>query len=108
MFSASAVEPAEIQGDATPSTIREVNLTDSADAENINYAITTEGENRVVDIAKLGEYTQAYGKSALVIITAGGLKRSGDVISKSFEDAKVVRRTYCYELKSNCSYGIYQ
>ena len=50
---ASAVEPAEIQGDATPSTIREVNLTDSADAENINYAITTEGENRVVDIAKL-------------------------------------------------------
>ena len=50
---ASAVEPAEIQGDATPSTIREVNLTDSADPENINYAITTEGENRVVDIAKL-------------------------------------------------------
>ena len=50
---ASAVEPAEIQGDATLSTIREVNLTDSADAENINYAITTEGENRVVDIAKL-------------------------------------------------------
>ena len=50
---ASAVEPAEIQGDATPSTIREVNLTDPADAENINYAITTEGENRVVDIAKL-------------------------------------------------------
>ena len=50
---ASAVEPAEIQGDATPSTIREVNLTDSADAENINYAITTEGENRVVDIAEL-------------------------------------------------------
>ena len=52
---ASAVEPAEIQGDATPSTIREVNLTDSADAENINYAITTEGENRVVDIAELKE-----------------------------------------------------
>ena len=50
---ASAVEPAEIQGDATPSTIREVNLTDSTDAENINYAITTEGENRVVDIAEL-------------------------------------------------------
>ena len=41
------------------------------------------------ELAKLGEYTQAYGKSALVIITAGGLKRSGDVISKSFEDAKV-------------------
>jgi len=50
---ASAVEPAKIQGDATPSTIREVNLTDSADPENINYAITTEGENRVVDIAGL-------------------------------------------------------
>ena len=50
---ASAVEPAEIQGDATPSTIREVNLTDPADAENINYAITTEGDKRVVDIAGL-------------------------------------------------------
>ena len=50
---ASAVEPAKIQGDATPSTIREVNLTDSADPENVNYAITTEGENRVVDIAGL-------------------------------------------------------
>lgn len=50
---ASAVEPDEIQGDATLSTIREVNLTDSADPENINYAITTEGENRVVDIAGL-------------------------------------------------------
>ena len=50
---ASAVEPAEIQGDATLSTIREVKLTDPADAENINYAITTEGENRVVDIAEL-------------------------------------------------------
>ena len=50
---ASAVEPAEIQGDATPSTIREVNLTDPADPENINYAITTKGDNRVVDIAGL-------------------------------------------------------
>ena len=50
---ASAVEPGEIQGDATLSTIREVSLTDPADAENINYAITTEGENRVVDIAEL-------------------------------------------------------
>ena len=52
---ASAVEPAEIQGDATPSTIREVKLTDPADPENINYAITIEGENRVADIAKLDD-----------------------------------------------------
>ena len=37
------------------------------------------------ELAKLGEYTQAYGKSALVIITAGGLKRSGDVISKRMQ-----------------------
>ncbi|MCZ9295775.1 hypothetical protein [Corynebacterium yonathiae] len=50
---ASAVEPAEIQGDPTPSTIREANLTTPADAENINYVITTEGEILAVDIAGL-------------------------------------------------------
>ena len=32
----------------------------------------------------------------------------GYSFNKRGNSAKVVRRTYCYELKSNCSYGIYQ
>ena len=41
------------------------------------------------ELARLGEYTKAYGVHALVIISAGGLRRFGDVVSKSLEDAGV-------------------
>lgn len=41
------------------------------------------------ELAKLGDYTKAYGTKALVIISEGGLRRSGDVISASFESAGV-------------------
>lgn len=41
------------------------------------------------ELAKLGSYTKAYGAKALVIISAGGRRRSGDVISASFADAGV-------------------
>lgn len=41
------------------------------------------------ELARLGEYVKVYGKKALVIISAGGIKREGDVISKSFADAGV-------------------
>lgn len=42
------------------------------------------------ELEHLGEYTKAYGNKALVIISAGGLKRSGDAISASFEAAGMV------------------
>lgn len=41
------------------------------------------------EMAKLGSYCSAYGSKALVIISAGGRKRSGDTIEKSFADASV-------------------
>lgn len=39
------------------------------------------------ELAKIGGYVKAYGDKALVIISAGGLRRSGDKISASFEEA---------------------
>ena len=36
------------------------------------------------ELAKLGSYVKAYGKKALVIISEGGMRRSGDLISTSF------------------------
>lgn len=41
------------------------------------------------ELAKLGSYVESYGKTALVVISAGGIRRSGDVVKKSFADAKV-------------------
>ena len=41
------------------------------------------------ELARLGDYTKAYGAHALVVISAGGLRRFGDVVSKSLEDAGV-------------------
>ena len=41
------------------------------------------------ELARLGGYTKAYGAHALVVISAGGLRRFGDVVSKSLEDAGV-------------------
>lgn len=41
------------------------------------------------ELANLGSYAKAYGKKALVIISAGGIRRSGDVVTKSFGDAGV-------------------
>ncbi|MGI6230291.1 MAG: glycerol dehydrogenase [Tractidigestivibacter sp.] len=41
------------------------------------------------ELHKLGGYAKNYGKKALVIISAGGLKRSGDTIDASFADAGV-------------------
>ena len=41
------------------------------------------------ELAHLGSYVKAYGAHALVVISAGGLRRSGDVISASFAEAGV-------------------
>ena len=41
------------------------------------------------ELARIGEYVGAYGSRALVIISAGGLRRSGDEISASFSAAGV-------------------
>ena len=41
------------------------------------------------EMKKLGEYAKNYGKSALVLITASGHKRLGDVVEKSFEGTGV-------------------
>ena len=41
------------------------------------------------ELARLGDYTKTYGAHALVVISAGGLRRFGDVVSKSLEDAGV-------------------
>lgn len=41
------------------------------------------------ELAHLGSYVKAYGTHALVVISAGGLRRSGDAISASFAEAGV-------------------
>lgn len=41
------------------------------------------------ELARLGEYVKAYGAHALVVISEGGLRRSGDVITASLEAAGV-------------------
>ena len=41
------------------------------------------------ELDRLGEYTKVYGSKALVIISAGGLKRFGDRVSASFASAGV-------------------
>lgn len=41
------------------------------------------------ELARLGEYAKAYGDHALVVISEGGLRRSGDVITASLEAAGV-------------------
>lgn len=41
------------------------------------------------ELAHLGEYVKAYGAHALVVISAGGLRRSGDAITASLETAGV-------------------
>lgn len=41
------------------------------------------------ELARLGSYVAAYGSHALVVISAGGLRRSGDVVSASFAEAGV-------------------
>ena len=41
------------------------------------------------ELDRLGEYTKVYGSNALVIISAGGLKRFGDRVSASFAAAGV-------------------
>ena len=41
------------------------------------------------ELDRLGEYTKVYGSKALVIISAGGLKRFGDRVSASFAAAGV-------------------
>lgn len=42
------------------------------------------------ELTRLGEYAKAYGSHALVVISEGGLRRSGDVITASLEAAGVV------------------
>lgn len=39
------------------------------------------------ELTRLGEYAKAYGDHALVVISEGGLRRSGDVITASLEAA---------------------
>ena len=41
------------------------------------------------ELTRLGEYAKAYGAHALVVISEGGLRRSGDVITASLEAAGV-------------------
>lgn len=41
------------------------------------------------ELTRLGEYAKAYGDHALVVISEGGLRRSGDVITASLEAAGV-------------------
>ena len=41
------------------------------------------------ELTRLGEYAKAYGDHALVVISEGGLRRSGDVITVSLEAAGV-------------------
>ena len=41
------------------------------------------------ELTRLGEYVKAYGAHALVVISEGGLRRSGDVITASLEAAGV-------------------
>ncbi len=41
------------------------------------------------ELARLGGYVKAYGAHALVVISGGGLRRSGDVISASLAEAGV-------------------
>lgn len=43
------------------------------------------------ELTRLGEYVKAYGAHALVVISEGGLRRSGDVITASLEAAGVAR-----------------
>lgn len=43
------------------------------------------------ELTRLGEYVRAYGAHALVVISEGGLRRSGDVITASLEAAGVAR-----------------
>ncbi|MGQ5426144.1 glycerol dehydrogenase [Thermophilibacter sp. ZX-H3] len=43
------------------------------------------------ELTRLGEYVRAYGDHALVVISEGGLRRSGDVITASLEAAGVAR-----------------
>ena len=49
------------------------------------------------ELTRLGEYAKAYGDHALVVISEGGLRRSGDVITASLEAAGVA---YTYD---NCT-----
>lgn len=41
------------------------------------------------ELAKLGTYVKDYGGKALVLISAGGIHRSGTTIEKSFSDSRV-------------------
>ncbi|WP_077598140.1 glycerol dehydrogenase [Olsenella urininfantis] len=41
------------------------------------------------ELAKLGEYVVSYGKKALVVISAGGIKRFGGVLEESFKAASL-------------------
>lgn len=41
------------------------------------------------ELKKLGEYASTYGKKALILISAGGLKRSGALIEESFAKTDV-------------------
>lgn len=41
------------------------------------------------ELSRLGGYVSAFGKKALVVISAGGIRRFGDLVSKSFADAGV-------------------
>lgn len=53
------------------------------------------------ELTRLGEYAKAYGDHALVVISEGGLRRSGDVITASLEAAGVA---YTYDnFNGECS-----
>lgn len=39
------------------------------------------------EMKKLGSYAQAYGKKALILISQGGYKRSGELIKESFKES---------------------
>ena len=41
------------------------------------------------ELHRLGEYVRAYGQRALVVISAGGLRRFGDEVSASFAEAGI-------------------
>ena len=41
------------------------------------------------ELKKIGSYAAAYGKKALVLISAGGKKRSGEMVSASFAEAGI-------------------
>ena len=46
------------------------------------------------ELKKLGEYAGVYGKKALVLISAGGQKRSGKLIEESFAAVDFAFRTF--------------